>query len=98
MAYKLVVSDLDGCLLHSDGRLPEYFSEAFELMERQGAVFAVASGRSRSGVLNPFEAYADRMAFITDNGARVWYKERIIFENTLQYDDYHYSSIQNCDA
>ena len=89
MSYRIIVSDLDGCLLHSDGSLPKRFKETFELMMNKGVLFAAASGRSLSGVLKPFEAYADRMAFITDNGARVWYKGKIIFEKTIKYEDYY---------
>ena len=89
MACKLIVSDLDGCLLHSDGSLPARFGEAFGLMQEKDVVFAAASGRSLAGMAKPFEAYADKMTFIADNGARVCHRGRSIFLHALQYDDYY---------
>jgi hypothetical protein len=88
MSIKLIVTDLDGCLLKRDSSLPASFKEAFELMEREGVVFAAGSGRSIDGAAAPFGEYASRMAFVTDNGARVFHKGKVIEETLISYEDY----------
>ena len=88
MSIKLIVTDLDGCLLRSDSSMPASFKEAFELMEREGVVFAAGSGRSIDGAAAPFGEYASRMAFVTDNGARVFYKGQVIKESLISYEEY----------
>ncbi len=66
---RLIVSDLDGCLFDGNGHLPEDFEETFQLMQRNGVVFAAASGRSVQGVAPHFAAWDQQIAMITDNGA-----------------------------
>ena len=68
---KLIVSDMDGCLLDPAGKLPANFQEAHELMKKQNVVFAPASGRSIEGLKQPFGDMASDIAFISDNGARI---------------------------
>lgn len=88
MAIKLIVTDLDGCLLKSDSSLPQCFGEAFSVMEREGVVFAAGSGRSIEGAQAPFGEYGKKMAFVTDNGARVFHKGKVIKETLISYEDY----------
>lgn len=88
MAVKLVVTDLDGCLLKKDSSLPGNFNEAFDLMEKRGVVFAAGSGRSIDGAAAPFGEYAKKMAFVTDNGARVFHCGEILDETLISYEDY----------
>lgn len=88
MGIKLVVSDLDGCLLRSDGSLPDNFREAFGIMQQQGVVFAAASGRSAAGAKRPFGVLADKIDLISDNGARVYHGNHIVFQRILPYEEY----------
>ena len=46
MAYKLIVSDLDGTFLNNRSEIPEANREAVRLMTEKGVGFALASGRS----------------------------------------------------
>ena len=85
---RLVVTDMDGCLLDGTGRLPSDFEETFRLMEDKGVVFAAASGRSIAGLKKPFGPYGDKMAFATDNGACAYYRDEHLFSNTLSPEDY----------
>ncbi|MCR5775501.1 MAG: HAD family hydrolase [Lachnospiraceae bacterium] len=80
---KLIVSDMDGCLLDGKGRLPEGFGYALELMNKNKVVFAAASGRAPGGMKRPFGQYADEPAFISDNGARAFYGGRCLYERAL---------------
>ena len=45
---RLVVSDLDGCLLDGEGKLPGDFDRTLSLMRVHGVTFAAASGRAAS--------------------------------------------------
>lgn len=85
---KLIVTDMDGCLLDPKGNLPENFREAYNLMKKQNVIFAAASGRSVEGLKRPFGDMAADMAFVSDNGARIFYKEKLLSEEALTNDDY----------
>ncbi|MCR4655200.1 MAG: HAD-IIB family hydrolase [Lachnospiraceae bacterium] len=85
---KLIVTDMDGCLLDSGGNLPSNFREAYDLMTKQNVIFAAASGRSIGGLKRPFGDMAADMAFVSDNGARIFYKGDILSEELLSDDDY----------
>jgi hypothetical protein len=85
---KLIVSDMDGCLLDPKGNLPANFREAHELMKKQNVIFAAASGRSVSGLKRPFGNLATDMTFFSDNGARIFHKGKLLSEETLSKDDY----------
>ena len=85
---KLIATDLDGCLMDGRGELPPNFGEAFRKMQEKGVVFAAASGRSFEGASRPFVRYADRMAVISDNGARVCRNGKFLLNRTLPYSVY----------
>ncbi len=85
---KLIVTDMDGCLLDSQGCMPADFAETAKRMEEKGVVFAAASGRSIAGLKKPFGDYAANMAFASDNGACAYYKNTQLFSNTLEKEDY----------
>ncbi len=85
---RLVVTDMDGCLLDGAGNLPADFGEAFDLMQRNDVIFAAASGRAISGMRRPFKGYSDRMAFISDNGARAFYKGSCLYSRSLDINEY----------
>ncbi|MGX8703778.1 MAG: HAD family hydrolase [bacterium] len=85
---RLIATDLDGCLMDSRGELPPNFDEAFRKMQEKGVTFAAASGRSFDGVQRPFARYAEQMALISDNGARVYHKGRFLLNRTLPFSVY----------
>lgn len=66
---KLIVTDLDGTLLNDDKQLPKNFREVLYALKERGILFAVASGRSYSGVSHIFSDMAKDIDFICDNGA-----------------------------
>ncbi len=85
---KLIVTDMDGCLLDPKGRMPADFDDTFGMMQEKGVVFAAASGRSVAGFKMPFGKYADKMAFVTDNGACAYYMGECLFSNKIAREDY----------
>lgn len=85
---KLIASDLDGTLLH--GRDNSVSDEMFELireMKRRGIIFAAASGRQYHNMKRLFAPVWQDMVFICENGAAVFYKDKIIAEQIVPKDD-----------
>ncbi len=80
---KLILSDMDGTLVDSKGELPSDFPEVFAAMKQKGILFAAASGRQYSNLIELFTAYKDDMLFLTENGAYVAYQGREIYSNPL---------------
>lgn len=66
---KLIACDLDGTLLNDKKELPHNFKEILYALKDRGIAFAVASGRSYSGVEYIFKELARDIYFICDNGA-----------------------------
>ena len=85
---KLIVSDMDGCLLDPDSKFPPNFMEAYNLMKEKNIIFAIASGRSIDGLNIAFGNLAPEMTFISDNGARIYHKGNLLFEEGLELEDY----------
>jgi len=84
---RLIVTDMDGCLLDGAGKLPPDFRRAYGLIREKDVVFAAASGRSLDGLKKPFGEFADGMTFITDNGARVFHRGELLFQEALDPED-----------
>ena len=85
---KLIVTDMDGCLLDGAGCMPGDFDETFQRMEEKDVIFAAASGRSITGLQKPFGETAHKMAFLSDNGACAYYKEECLYSHTIAREDY----------
>lgn len=83
---RLAVSDMDGCLLDSNGKLPEDFHEILNLMEEKNCVFAAASGRGQAGIRIPIKDDMKRIAGISDNGSFVMYQGKKLFLTTPEQD------------
>lgn len=76
---KLVITDMDGTLLTSDGKIPEEFWSVHKKMKEKGIVFSVASGRPYYNLKEQFSKIKDDMLFIAENGACVMYKDEEIY-------------------
>ena len=68
---KLIACDMDGTLLDSAKRLPAELPEVIAKLKEKGVLFCVASGRQYASLRRDFDAYADDMLFICENGALV---------------------------
>ncbi|MEE1014822.1 MAG: HAD family hydrolase [Lachnospiraceae bacterium] len=85
---KLIASDLDGTLLY--GRNNTVSDEMFEMireMKKRGIIFAAASGRQYHNLKKLFAPVWQDMAFICENGAAVFYKDRIIAEQIVPMEE-----------
>ena len=79
----LIVTDLDGCLLDSRGRMPGDFMRVVDACEKAGIILCACSGRAVEGVTTPLGEAASHMALITDNGARIWMGGELRFVRTI---------------
>ena len=79
---KLVVSDIDGCLLDDKGKLPLDFAETFSLMKGKNVKFVAASERSIESLLHLFKDYHD-ISFITDDGACVYHNSKLLKQQII---------------
>lgn len=69
---KLIVSDLDGTMLHDHGEElnSEYFEVIRKLKERN-ILFCAASGRQYESMRKLFYPVQDEIIYITENGAEI---------------------------
>ena len=82
---KLIACDMDGTLLDSAQRLPAElcegicvlnFGKVIAKLKEKGVLFCVASGRQYASLRRDFDAYADDMLFICENGALVMQRDQ----------------------
>lgn len=85
---RLFVSDIDGTLL-PDGQqdLPDAYFDKIKALTREGVLFCAASGRQYSSLQRLFAPVRDDIAYITQNGSSVIYKEEILYSSSLTKED-----------
>ncbi|WP_455716740.1 HAD family hydrolase [Anaerosporobacter sp.] len=71
---KLIATDIDGTLLHSDQTLPEDISEVINKLHEKNILFSVASGRPYLTLQQDFEPLSPNILYIADNGSHVVYQ------------------------
>lgn len=81
---KLIASDLDGTLIPEGTQTiaPDFWGALEQLLE-QGYLFYAASGRQYANMRRLFDNYAERMGFISENGAIVTEQEQVVFVDEL---------------
>lgn len=80
---KLAVSDLDGTLLDSKGKLPAGIFPLIEQLYDSGILFCAASGRQLVSLEKMFAPVRDKIVFIAENGAICAHRGEIFFCKTL---------------
>lgn len=68
MNYKMLVSDIDGTLLNSQGRLTDGVKQAVRDLHEQGVIVTLATGRNLRGVLPLIEELGVSVPVILGNG------------------------------
>lgn len=66
---KLIATDLDGTLLHSDKTLPRGFLQTAARLTESGVIFVAASGRQYDNIYDTLKPVSDGMYIISENGA-----------------------------
>lgn len=75
---KLIATDIDGTLLHSDHTLPEDLPELIQTLQAHNIIFSVASGRPYLTLKQSFESLSPNILYIADNGSHVVYQGKEI--------------------
>ncbi len=78
---KVVISDLDGTLINDKDQIPTDFKDMIKKLDNLGVIFVAASGRGTVSMENKLDHQADNLYIISDNGAIIKHKDRVI-ENT----------------
>lgn len=85
---KLIATDIDGTALKSNEQYldPEYFP-VLEKILNKGIHFCVASGRQYESLEKLFEPLKDHIYFITENGAQIIYKNKLLSYRPMTLSD-----------
>ena len=84
---KLIATDLDGTLLQNGAQ--KCNQELFPLVEslhEKDVLFCACSGRQYESLRNLFEPVKDKLVYLCENGVQVIYRDKILLEETLDYD------------
>lgn len=80
---KLVVSDMDGTLLNSKGKVSEKFFTLFEKLQEKNIHFCAASGRQHNSIVSKLEAIKNQIYVIAENGGVVKQGENTLLTHFL---------------
>ncbi|MGM5630652.1 HAD family hydrolase [Apibacter raozihei] len=83
---KLVVSDMDGTLLHSDYSINPEFFNIYEKLKSLGISFSVASGRQYYSLLKIFDSIKNDIYFIAENGGNLVYCGKTLITREINQD------------
>lgn len=80
---KLVVSDMDGTLLNSNGQVSEQFFELFQELKNQNIHFCAASGRQYNSIINKLNAIKNDIFVIAENGGIAKKREELLLSTPI---------------
>lgn len=83
---KLIATDVDGTLLHSDHTHPLELPNLIQTLKEHNILFTLASGRPYITLLHTFDIDTADLLFIAENGAHVVYKNKALSIHTLDSD------------
>lgn len=83
---KLVVSDMDGTLLNSKGKVSPKFFQLFSKLQQHNIQFCAASGRQFNSIIDKLEVIENDIYIIAENGANVKYQNQNIHQILLDPD------------
>lgn len=82
---RLIATDLDGTLLHSNKEVPAGFEEW--VCAHPEIRMVIASGRQYYNIKKLFPKAGDRMIYLAENGGMVVENEKVIYANTIREED-----------
>lgn len=88
---RLIITDMDGTLLHGDKSMPAGTLELIRELHARGIVFAAGSGRQYASLRESFASCAELMYFIAENGAMSveGKSARVLDHHPLNIEDVH---------
>lgn len=85
---KILAADMDLTLLADDGTLPEDMEQLIDELAKVDVLFCAASGRPVSRLFTMFPNHLDKMAFVSENGGAVFYKNAYIYKSLIEASAY----------
>lgn len=82
-AVRMVVADLDGTLLNSNGELSDRTADSVRKVREQGILFTIATGRMRPSALRPLRGITPKLPIIALNGSFVANDDDVLVNATL---------------
>ena len=73
---KLIITDMDGTLLNSEGKVSRRFFKLFPQLQQAGIHFAAASGRQYYSIARKLTEIEEDISIIAENGGMIRFKER----------------------
>nr|WP_231962858.1 HAD family hydrolase [Polaribacter sp. KT25b] len=80
---KLVVSDMDGTLLNSEGKVSSQFFTLFKELQKHNINFCAASGRQYNSIVHKLSAIKNEIHVIAENGAIAKKGNKTLLTNSL---------------
>ena len=80
---KLVVSDMDGTLLNSKGKVSNRFFELFKELQKRNITFCAASGRQHNSIVSKLDAIKNEIYVIAENGGIAKKGNMVLLSNFL---------------
>jgi len=84
---RLIVSDLDGTLLHSNKTYSEKMIPLIDELRKHGIIFGIATGRPLSGIQDKFPEFLDSTAVICENGSALLMDNKILHRARMSMDE-----------
>tara|TARA_B110000503_G_C7091507_1_gene389642 strand:+ start:59 stop:868 length:810 start_codon:yes stop_codon:yes gene_type:complete len=81
---KLVVSDMDGTLLNSKGKVSQQFFTLFKELQKRNIHFCAASGRQHNSIVDKLSTIKNAIYVIAENGAIAKNGEEVLLLNSLE--------------
>ena len=80
---KLVVSDMDGTLLNSQGQVSPQFFNLFKELKKKNITFCAASGRQHNSIVDKLSTIKDDIYVIAENGGVAKKGNEVLLSNYL---------------
>ena len=80
---KIFASDMDKTFLTSQSEVPKDFSKTLELIKKKDLHFVLASGRALYNMKDKMNHFADKLDFVSDNGAFVHIQGKTIYKSVM---------------
>lgn len=80
---KLVVSDMDGTLLNSKGKVSTKFFSLFKKLKENNITFCAASGRQYYSIVEKLQPIENDIFIVAENGGIAMKKNKILLEEVI---------------
>lgn len=88
--YKMITIDLDGTLLNDQKKFDEsLFYPLIEDLYTQGIHIVIATGNQYVKARSYFKKYAEKLTFVTDNGATIHLGSQLYFSQHINQQDFN---------